>query len=67
MRRVSARISDEAKRGWDRFLESHGVTFTAMVEASGLLLDESRGELLSDNETVVDLARRIDRERAERS
>jgi predicted RNA-binding protein Jag len=62
--RLSARVSSEAKRGWDEFCETHGVSFSAMVEASGLLIGD-HGEALQ-NIQVIDLARKIDRERLRR-
>jgi hypothetical protein len=64
--RLSARVSPEAKKAWLAFCEAHGVTFTAMVEASGLLLSERGGRMLEDNATAVDLARKITTERFKR-
>lgn len=64
--RLSARVSPEAKRGWLTFCHRQGVTFTAMVEASGLMLDAAQGGLLPDNADVVELARSIAFQRAKR-
>lgn len=67
VRRVSARISDEARRGWDKLCNRHGVSFTAIIEATGRALDERDGKLVYEVDEVVEVARRIDRERFKRS
>lgn len=66
VRRVSARLTNESGRGWDDFLEHHGVTFSAVIEATGRLLGEHQGRALVDAQDVVELARLIDRERFKR-
>jgi len=63
MQRLSARVSDNARRGWDRAAVGHGVTFTALIEAMGLAMDE-RGWDVPDE--LVDRARQIDRDRFSR-
>lgn len=40
LQRVSARLSPEALRGWDRACTQTGTNFTAMIEALGQLLNE---------------------------
>ena len=64
VRRVSARLSEEAGAGWDAFTESNGVSFSALLEATGLLIYRGKPAVHSDE--VIDLARQIDRERAKR-
>lgn len=63
MARVSARVSDEARRGWERAATVNGCTFSALVEALGLALHEHQWEVPPD---VVERARKIDRERYSR-
>lgn len=63
MARLSARVSDDAKRGWDRKAAEHGCTFTALIEALGLGFD---GRTVGLPEELVEQARRIDRERFSR-
>ena len=63
MQRLSARVSDNARRGWDRATTRHGSTFTALIEALGLALDE--GEWDVPDEFVAE-AQRIDRDRFSR-
>lgn len=60
-------MTEDAKRGWIVFTEMHGVTFTATIEATGLLLDQNAGRLIYDVDAIVELARKIDRERYKRS
>ncbi len=61
---MAARVSDEAKAGWDRFCDANGVTFSALLEATGLLIYQGKPAVHSDE--VIELARAIDRERARR-
>ena len=63
MARVSARVSDESRRGWERATFAHGCTFSALVEALGLALDERGWDPPAD---VVERAQQIDRERFSR-
>jgi hypothetical protein len=63
MQRLSARVSDDARHGWDRAVTAHGTTFTALVEALGQLLAERGWEVPPE---VVERAQRIDRERFSR-
>lgn len=64
VRRLSGRVSDEAYGGWRKFCDLHGVSFTAVLEAFGRTIAEGRTPMEAE---VVDLARKIDRERSERS
>lgn len=63
MPRVSAQLSVEARRGWDRFLTAHGVTLSGYLEAVGQLLDERTPY---DVQATIDRARKIDKERGSR-
>ena len=64
MRRLSARVSDEAAEGWATFVEFNGVSFSALLEATGRLIYQGKPAVHSDE--VIELARQIDRERAKR-
>lgn len=57
------RISDEARRGFDRLATRHGVTLTALLEALGQLVEAQPDALPPE---VIDAARRIDFERRSR-
>lgn len=63
MERLSARVSDEARRGWDQAIGRHGCTFTALIEALGLALAEGGWEPTA---AIVARAQEIDRERFSR-
>jgi hypothetical protein len=63
MQRVSARVSDDARRGWDAATTRHGCTFTALVEALGVMLAERGWDVPVE---VVERAQHIDRERFSR-
>lgn len=65
VRRLSARVSDDAKAGWDALCDTYGVTYSAVMEATGLLLNQ-RVTPLHDPDEVIELARKIDRERLRR-
>lgn len=60
--RISALLSDEARRGWERVCLRERVSLSALLEALGRHLDESPGELPD----VFDLAAEVDRERGNR-
>lgn len=60
---MSAKLSEEARRGLRRFCKEQGITFTALVEAIGLTFDE-RGTV--DLDEVVERAREIVAERLAR-
>ena len=62
-RQTSVRISDEARRGFDRLATSHGVTLTALLEALGQLIESTPDAIPPE---VIDAARRIDFERRSR-
>jgi hypothetical protein len=64
VRRLSARVSDEAWNGWGRFSDANGVSFTAVIEAAGRIL--AGGAKVLEQNAVVELARKIDRERTRR-
>lgn len=53
---VSAKLSEEARRGLRRFCKEQGINLTAFIEAIGLTFDE-RGTL--DLDEVVARARDI--------
>lgn len=57
------RLTDDARRGWDRVVESEGVSLTALVEAVGLALHERREIIPKD---IIAAARAIDYERGSR-
>lgn len=61
--RISAMLSDDARRGWETFCDAHGITLSGLLEAAGRIMDE-RGSLTVD--AVVWRAREVDRERAQR-
>lgn len=61
--RMTVRLSDEARRGFDRVSEHEGVSLSALFEACGRLFDEDPGMC---NPVIIDLARSIDRERRAR-
>lgn len=61
--RVSARLSEDARNGWDRAVVTTGSSFTALIEAIGLALHERSLELPAE---VVERANRIDLERNSR-
>ena len=63
MQRLSARVSDNARRGWDRASSRHGCTFTALIEALGLAVDERQWDVPAE---VVERAQQIDRDRFSR-
>lgn len=63
MQRLSARVSDGARRGWDRATTRHGSTFTALIEALGLALDEGAWDVPAE---LADRAQSIDRDRFSR-
>jgi hypothetical protein len=64
VRRLSARVTEDAGRGWDFICETNGVTYSAVVEATGRLLYERRAFVTPDE--VVELTRKIDHERTKR-
>lgn len=37
---MNVRITDEARRGWDRCVDRHQLDLTALAEAIGLALDD---------------------------
>lgn len=63
---VTIRLSPEARRGWDKVTVAQGVTLTALVEAIGLVFDETGLSLLPAAGMVVARAMAIDAERRER-
>lgn len=68
MKQVSARLSDEAARGWQLYCVENGLSFTSLMEAWGLFLSRSEGQASDDDiavarPTVRDTARQIDAER----
>ena len=60
---MSARVSEEARHGWDRAETRHGCSFTALVEALGLALEDRSWEV---PEEIARQALQIDRERHSR-
>lgn len=61
--RVSVRLDEEGRRGWDHLSKRHGLPLSVLLEALGRLVNERRVELPSE---VVDLANQIDFERRSR-
>lgn len=61
-RNLHARLTDEARDGWDDFCAKHGVSVTAMAEAIGqwFALDPE------PSTNVLEMARAIDVERRRR-
>ena len=62
-RQTSVRISDDARRGFDRLATSQGVTLTALLEALGQRVETQPDVIPAE---VIDAARRIDFERRSR-
>lgn len=63
-----ARLSDRASDGIDAVLDRQGITFTAMIEAVGVMMAD--GHWTDDSPQaarVFELARQIQRERLRRS
>ena len=60
---VQVRLSEDARRGWDRLCTDNGCTLTAVLEALGRELDAGRSPV---PERVLKAAREIDRERRSR-
>jgi len=58
------RLSDDARRGWERLALRHGVTMSALMEAVGLRLVSGDHEPVAAE--LLELARRIDYERRRR-
>lgn len=54
------RLSGDARAAWDRVEQAHGVSFTGLIEALGLLLHDGSWTVPSE---VVDRARVVDHER----
>lgn len=61
--RISATLSDDARRGWELFCSNHGISLAGLLEAAGQIMEE-RGELTVD--VVVERARIVDHERRAR-
>ena len=61
-RQVHGRLDDEAWTAWDRWLTREGLTFSAALEALGREMAAGHPPA----KRVVELARKIDRERASR-
>lgn len=61
--RVSVRLGESGRRGWDRVSKQHGVALTSLLEALGRLLDEGQVEMPPE---VVRLANEIDFDRRSR-
>ena len=62
-RNLQLRLTEDARRGWDRFATSERVTVTALIEAIGLELRDGR-KLFSAR--TVNRAAAIDRARSSR-
>ncbi len=68
MQEHKARLSDHAAGGIGKVLDERGITFTAMIEAVGLMMAD--GDWPDDSaqaDAIFDLARQIQRERLRRS
>ena len=63
MERLSARVSERARHGWDLAAARVGCTHTALIEALGLALDDRSWEVPPE---VAQRAQQIDRERFSR-
>ncbi len=65
MPQVSARLSEEAQRGWQLFAAVNGVSMTAVMEALGLSFLEREGQAhgFGPAKDVVAHARTIDAQR----
>jgi cytochrome c oxidase subunit IV len=58
------RLSDDARRGWERLALRYGVTMSALMEAVGVRLMSGEGEPVPAE--LIELARKIDYERRRR-
>ena len=61
--RVSVRLDEVGRQGWDRVSRRHGLPLSVLLEALGRLLDSGEIEL---GDEVVRLANDIDFERRSR-
>lgn len=61
--RVSVRLDEEGRRGWDHLSKRHGLPLSVLLEALGRMIDERKVELPAE---VVALANAIDFERRSR-
>lgn len=66
MPQLTAKLSREAKAGWDALSREHGATVTGMVEAIGRLANRS-GPVIPSTADVAAMARSIDQERRART
>lgn len=66
--KVTLRLTQEARRGWERIALRHGLTLTALAEAIGQAFDERPDVMASVPEwqQVIAEAQRIDQERRSR-
>jgi hypothetical protein len=64
--KVTVRLSDEARSGWERVCEHEGVSLTALMEAIGCVFHETGVTQLPAAGMVLERARRIDAERRTR-
>ena len=63
--RVTLRLSERARTGWERVCLAHGVSMTALAEAMGEELFE-HGVTTDLQRAVIERARQIDMERRSR-
>lgn len=62
-KRLQPRVSDEARRGWQRAVEANATDLSALMEALGRALDDGTFRV---PEEVAVMARRIEAERRRR-
>lgn len=63
--KMTLRLTDEARAGWEKACVTTGVSLTALVEAIGRDLNDS-GRLLERGADLIEAARVIDLERRRR-
>lgn len=64
---ISGKVSPESAAGWRSFCEQNGITVAAMLEIAGLqLAAESFPPKVKERREMVEMARKIDRDRRDR-
>lgn len=66
VRKVTTRLSDRSRSGWEKACLRAGVTLTALIEATGLELHNGPIDSTERGARIVELARQIDLDRRAR-